>query len=141
MSRSQHISLGDGEDEDKSPISKNGHMHGVVVDQDTVLTKGLALNNGLKPGIVTTECVSDQTSSGPAAFSRYRRKSEWHIGSNEGQMDPDMELRNIHVQTVQTMEVEEGPDEDRKRSFSASASTDREADEWSRRGVVVERMV
>ena len=134
MPRNKHMHLDDDKAGDKLPMDMTMHVQGAAAAREN------ALNKSLEPAVITMECMSDKMSPTSNAFAHYRRRSEWNTEAKEGQMDDEIQLRNIHVQTVQTMEVQ-GPERDRERSFSASASTDREADEWSRKTVVVERMV
>jgi hypothetical protein len=102
-----------------------------------------AMNNRLNvPATITTECISAKKDS-PSGFTRYRRGNEWEVNEpGKGQREDEVELRNIHVHTIQTREVEVGREAERDGSHSAAASADEDGDAWSRRGVVVvERMI
>lgn len=145
-----------------NPTNPNGYGNGTLrshisrrvsisdVDREMDRKNGLSttstgspekgLSNPLqRPAIITTECKSATPVAG--AFSKYRRGSEWDEEPLKGRKEDEVELRNIHVHTVQTREVEIEGETDRNMSHSAGASTDGETDAWSRRGVVVERMV
>jgi pectate lyase len=87
------------------------------------------------PATVTTEC------KGLGGVSRARQGgSSWDAGEvKSGVREDEVELRNIHVHTTQTREVEV----DVMKMSDGASTTDGEGDDWvgSRRGVVGERMV
>jgi hypothetical protein len=128
---SRHVSI---RDTDREMDRKNG----LTTTSAVSIEKGLP-NPLQRPAVITTECKSSTPVSG--AFSKYRRGNEWDEEPLKGRKDDEVELRNIHVHTVQTREVEVEGEADRNMSHSAGASTDGDTDAWSRRGVVVERMV
>ncbi|KAH3910781.1 hypothetical protein HBI56_188250 [Parastagonospora nodorum] len=121
-------------DVDREMDKKNGLSTTSTVSPE----KGIS-NPLQRPAVITTECKSATPVAG--AFSKYRRGSEWDEEPLKGRKEDEVELRNIHVHTVQTREVEIDGEHERSMSHSAGASTDGETDAWSRRGVVVERMV
>jgi hypothetical protein len=112
-----------------------------AVSHTAALSPGSEPGNPLQcPTIIKTECKS--ATPQPGMFTNFRRGSEWDSSEPaKGQKEKEVELRKIHVHTIQTREVEIEGDNERSMSHSASASTDGEGDAWSRRGVVVERMV
>jgi hypothetical protein len=120
MSRSRRVSL--------SEVDREMEKQHAVTANVASLRPDSALNNHIhRAATITTECKSaKQLQSG--GFRVHRRGSE-----------DEVELRNIHVHTIQTREVEGDVDESLNHSTSGSTSGD--GDAWSRRGVVVERIV
>ncbi|KAH5072928.1 hypothetical protein HBH95_161340 [Parastagonospora nodorum] len=128
MSRSRRVSITEVElemDKQKGSITSNSS----AIRPDSALNQHLD-----RQTTITTEIKSVAPQG---VYQRYR--SEWDSEPKKGQKEDEVELRNIRVQTVQTREVE--VDGDRSLSHSAGASTDGDGDDWSRRGVVVERIV
>jgi hypothetical protein len=132
MSRSRRVSITEVDREmekQKSAVATNV----VSVRPDS------ALNNNNHLGRQTTITTEIKSTSPHGTYQKYR--GEWDAEPRKGQKEDEVELRNIRVQTVHTREVE--VDRERGSSHDAGASTDGEVegDGWSRRAVVVERIV
>jgi hypothetical protein len=128
MSRSRRVSITAVELEMEK-------QKGSINSNSSVIRPDSALNQHL--GRQTTITTEIKSVAPQGSYQRYR--SEWDSEPKKGQKEDEVELRNIRVQTVQTREVE--VDRERSLSHSAGASTDGDGDDWSRRGVVVERIV
>jgi hypothetical protein len=131
MSRTRRVSITEVEREiekQKSAVATNV----VPVRPDSALN-----NNNL--GRQTTITTEIKSTSPHGTYKKYR--AEWDAEPRKGQKEDEVELRNIRVQTIHTREVE--VDGERGSSHDAGASTDGEVDGdgWSRRAVVVERIV
>ncbi|KAH7095076.1 hypothetical protein FB567DRAFT_20009 [Paraphoma chrysanthemicola] len=86
------------------------------------------------PATITTECTAEPVPSGIISVF-HRRGSSWDDNAQPGIREDEVELNRIHVETIQTREVEG------KRSQSENSLDD--GCEWveSRKGVVGEGMV
>jgi hypothetical protein len=131
MSRSRRVSITEVDREMEKQKSS------VAANITSVRPESALNNNQLgRQTTITTE-IKSTNAQGP--YQKYR--GEWDAEPRKGQKEDEMELRNIRVQTIHTREVE--VDGERGSSHDAGASTDGEieGDGWSRRAVVVERIV